>query len=172
MSAVAILAAGSVAAGAAGVSALMVPPTTRLAPRVRPYTIAARARFGRGADAGDLAPPSRPSSSLARLFGPPVLALVHHVGHVLERRTDVALDRSLRQAGFVDVTPDDYRTRMAVQVLVFGAAGAGPASPASAAITPTTMKTPSGPPSGLRDLMTASLSPRPARPARTACRRS
>ena len=31
--------------------------------------------------------------------------------------------RSLRQAGFVDVTPDEYRTRTAVQVLAFGAAG-------------------------------------------------
>jgi Flp pilus assembly protein TadB len=30
----------------------------------------------------------------------------------------------LRQAGFVDVTPDEYRTRMAVQVLAFGAGGA------------------------------------------------
>ncbi len=44
---------------------------------------------------------------------------------MLERRTDAALDLSLRQAGFVDVTPDDYRTRVAVQILAFGAAGAG-----------------------------------------------
>src|SRR5262249_45547423 len=47
------------------------------------------------------------------------------LGRLLERRTDVALARSLHQAGFVDVTPDAYRTRMAVQVLAFGAGGAG-----------------------------------------------
>ncbi len=123
----AAIAIGVVSAGVAavGVAAVLVPPTRRLAPRVRPYTIAARARFGRGADAADLVPSSRSSSSVVRLFGPPVLALVHRVGRMLERRTDGALERSLRQAGFVDVTPDDYRTRMAVQVLVFGAAGAG-----------------------------------------------
>jgi Flp pilus assembly protein TadB len=62
---------------------------------------------------------------VTRLFGPPVLALVHRLGRLLERRTDAALAGSLRQAGFVDVGPDQYRTRMAVQVLAFGAAGAG-----------------------------------------------
>ena len=42
---------------------------------------------------------------------------MQRLGRFLERRTDVALARSLRQAGFIDVTPDEYRTRMAVQVL-------------------------------------------------------
>ncbi len=62
---------------------------------------------------------------MGRLFGPPVVALVQRVGRLLERRTDAALARSLLQAGFVDVTPDDYRTRMALQTLAFGAAGSG-----------------------------------------------
>ena len=122
----AAVAIGMVSAGVAAVggAAVLVPPTRRLAPRVRPYTIGARARFGRGADAADLVAVT-PSSSVARLFGPPVRAFVRRLGRVLERRTDAALDLSLRQAGFVDVTPDDYRTRVAVQTLTFGAAGAG-----------------------------------------------
>ena len=37
---------------AAGAAAVVVPPTRRLAPRVRPYTVTARARLGRGADVG------------------------------------------------------------------------------------------------------------------------
>jgi tight adherence protein C len=123
----AAVAIGVISAGAAavGAAAVLVPPTRRLAPRVRPYTIAARARFGRGADVSDLVPSAAPSSSVARLFGPPFVAVVRRLGRLLERRTDVALARSLRQAGYLDVTPDDYRTRTAVQVLGFGAAGAG-----------------------------------------------
>jgi Flp pilus assembly protein TadB len=121
---------GVLSAGVAtvGIAAAVVPPTRRLAPRVRPYTIATRARFGRGVDATDLATDrvaGASSSTVTRVFGPPLLAVVHRVGRLLERRTDAALERSLQQAGFVDVSPDDYRTRMAVQVLAFGAGGAG-----------------------------------------------
>jgi Flp pilus assembly protein TadB len=114
----------SSAVAAMGIAAMAVPPTRRLAPRIRPYTVAARARFGRGADANDLVPGAA-SSSVTRMFGPPIVALVHRLGRLLERRTDAALARSLRQAGFADVGPDEYRTRMAVQVLAFGAAGSG-----------------------------------------------
>lgn len=123
----AAIAVGVLSAGVAavGVAALAVPPTRRLAPRVRPYTIAARTRFGRGAEAADLVAAPSASSPVARLFGPPVLSLVRRIGRTLERRSDTALDLSLRQAGFVGVTADEYRSRVAVQVLVFGAAGAG-----------------------------------------------
>ncbi len=119
----------SAAVASVGIAAVLVPPTRRLAPRVRPYTIAARARFGRGVDAADLvadfANGATSSSSVVRLFGPPVRGLVQRIGRLLERRTDAVLARSLRHAGFTDVGPDDYRTRMAVQVLAFGAGGAG-----------------------------------------------
>ena len=111
--------------GAAGLAALAVPPTKRLAPRVRPYTITARARFGRGVDPGDLVTAHTPTSTVSRVFGPPFVALVHRLGRLLERRTDAALERSLHHAGFVGVTADEYRARAAVQVLTFGAVGAG-----------------------------------------------
>jgi tight adherence protein C len=115
----------SAGVAAAGIAALIAPPTRRLAPRVRPYTIATRARFGRGADAGDLLTAPMSSSTVTRVFGPPFVALVHRLGRLLERRSDVALVRSLQQAGFLDVSPDEYRTRTAMQVLAFGAAGTG-----------------------------------------------
>lgn len=120
------VAIGMLSAGVAavGVAAVLVPPTRRLAPRVRPYTIGARARFGRGPDAADLMT-STPPSSVRRLFGPPTLALVQRLGRALERRTDGALALTLQQAGLADVSPDEYRSRMAVHVLSFGAAGAG-----------------------------------------------
>jgi Flp pilus assembly protein TadB len=120
------LALGALSAGiaAVGVAAVLVPPTRRLAPRVRPYTVAARARFGRGAEVTDLVASSTSSSTVTRVFGPPVAAMVDRVGRLLERRTDAALGRALHQAGFVDVGPDEYRTRMAVHVLGFGAGGA------------------------------------------------
>jgi tight adherence protein C len=50
---------------------------------------------------------------------------VHRLGRLLERRSDVALAQSLQQAGLLDVSPDEYRTRTAMQVLAFGAAGTG-----------------------------------------------
>ena len=119
--AVGVISAGVAAVGAA---ALVAPPTRRLAPRVRPYTVAVRARFGRGVEVTDLAPAPNAGSSVVRVFGPLAVAAVRRLGRLLERRTDASLGLSLRQAGFVDVTPDQYRSRMAVQVLAFGAAGA------------------------------------------------
>jgi tight adherence protein C len=120
------LALGVLSAGVAavGVAAVVAPPTRRLAPRVRPYTVAARARFGRGAEVTDLVASSPSSSTVTRVFGPPFAAAVHRLGRLLERRTDAALARALRQAGFDDVEPDEYRTRLAVHVLGFGVTGA------------------------------------------------
>jgi hypothetical protein len=123
-----LVAFGCVSAGvaAAGAAALAVPPTQRLAPRVRPYTVLTRARLGRSADAVAIAGPvpDAPAGTVGRLFGPPVRALVDYLGRILERRTDGALQLALRQAGFIGVTPDDYRARMAMQVLLFMSAGA------------------------------------------------
>ena len=57
------------------------------------------------------------------MFGPPGLAGLRRLGAILERRSDASLELQLRQAGYADVTPDEYRSRMAMQVLGFGAAG-------------------------------------------------
>ena len=118
------LACASGALAAAGAAALVVPPTRRLAPRVRPYTVTARARLGREADltATGVGTAST-SGTIVRLFGPPGRVFVARVGRLLERRNDETLALHLRQAGYVDVTPDEYRTRIAIHVLVAALAG-------------------------------------------------
>jgi hypothetical protein len=112
---------------ASGLAGLVVPPTRRLAPRLRPYTMLARARLGQSVDVLTVSGPTPPSIAgpFGRLLGPPLAALFHGVSRVVERRSDDALRLSLAHAGFVDVTPDDYRARVAGQTLLFGGAGAG-----------------------------------------------
>ncbi|HEX4528921.1 MAG TPA: type II secretion system F family protein [Acidimicrobiia bacterium] len=119
------LACASAALAAAGVAALLVPPTRRLAPRVRPYTVTARARLGREADltAAGVGVAST-SGTIVRLFGPPGRAFVARLGRLLERRNDETLALQLRQAGYVDVAPDEYRSRVAVYGLAAALAGA------------------------------------------------
>ena len=120
------LALGCASAGmaAVGAAAVVIPPTRRLAPRVRPYTVAARAQLGRGADPVTAEPTRGDTTTVMRLFGPPLRALVARVGRWFERRSDEALTQHLSHAGYYDVTPDEYRARVALQVLAFGAAGA------------------------------------------------
>jgi hypothetical protein len=112
------------ALAAAGFAGLVVPPTRRLAPRLRPYTLVARARLGHSTDVLAV-PPSVPmvGGAFGRIFGPLITAFVSRASHVVERRSDDALRTALLHAGLFDVMPDDYRARVAVQTLVFGGAG-------------------------------------------------
>jgi Flp pilus assembly protein TadB len=114
----------SAALAAAGAAAVVLPPTRRLGPRVRPYTVASRVRAGHGADTVDLVTVRGSASVVGRVLGPPSTSVVRRVGRFVDRRSDAALELLLRQAGFADVTADEYRTRVALQVLGFGAAGA------------------------------------------------
>ena len=111
---------------AAGTAALVVRPLPRLAPRVRPYTVVARARL-RG-DVDVVAPPPAPvdpgGGTLRRLFLPPLRAAAARIGRVVERRDDASLERSLRQAGYRAVTPADYRARVVSRLTMFAVAGA------------------------------------------------
>ena len=112
------------------VAAVLVPPTRRLAPRVRPYTIVGRVPASGAAPTPPIWSPTSDGrvvvDASCRLFGPPV-ARVRATAR--PRSSNAAPTRRwrarLRQAGFVDVGPDEYRTRMAVHVLAFGAGGAG-----------------------------------------------
>ena len=117
----AVVCGGLLAAGIAGV---LVPPTARLAPRLRPYTLGARARLGRSADLV-----AEPSGALergpfGRLISPPVHAGLERMSRTVERRSDDALRLTLTQAGFFDVSPDDYRARVVGAVVLFSVAGA------------------------------------------------
>jgi tight adherence protein C len=117
VSAIEVIAAGGVAAGAAGVSAIFVRPTTRLAPRVRPYSILARSALGHHDRTIDAPTAPAPRGALNRLFGPPLLAIVTRVGRSAEVHGREQLARLLRQAGEVDGTPDEYRVRQLGEAL-------------------------------------------------------
>lgn len=119
----ALVSGGLVAAGTAG---LIVRPTPRLGPRVRPYTLIARSKLGRSADVLGVTRPAPPSTTatVPRLFGPPLRALVARVGRFVERRSDAHLRLKLRQAGYFDLAPDGYRVRAVGQATAFAAGGA------------------------------------------------
>src|SRR5262245_57039426 len=103
-----------------GAAALMVPPSPRLAPRVRPYSLASRSALGRP----DLRVAVGPGSGvLGRLFGPPLQAVLARTGRALEPRPDEQLARLFRQAGEPDRTPDEYRVRQLGEGLLGAALG-------------------------------------------------
>ena len=126
MSSLDVLAASGVAIGAAGLAAILVPPTTRLGNRVRPYALLSRSSLGhRDAPNGLVAVPLT-GGVLTRLFAPPVVALVRRLPGKGEKRGDDKLARLLRQAGEIDRTPDEYRVRQLGEALLIGVvSGAG-----------------------------------------------
>jgi hypothetical protein len=120
------VAAGGLAVAAAGAAALVVRPATRLGPRVRPYTVAARARSRGALDVAAFAARAgeRTGGPISRFVGPLSRAMTDRVGSLVERRDDEALALALRRAGYVDVAPADYRAGVVGRTLLFGAAGA------------------------------------------------
>jgi tight adherence protein C len=124
--AVLVLAGASAALLCAGVAGLIVKPTPRLAGRVRPYTIVARAGLGRSADVLGVAQPamSARGGTLSRIFLPPLRAFAARVGRLVESRSDEHLRLKLRQAGYHDLTTEEYRIRALGQAALFTAAGA------------------------------------------------
>jgi hypothetical protein len=119
------LAAASAGLLLAGIAGLVLRPRSRLAGRVRPYTLVTRAGLGRSADAfiGTPAPSPLGDGTLGRLFGPPVLAGLRRLGRLVDRHDDAALALQLRQAGWYDLAPDEYRVRAAGRAVVFACAG-------------------------------------------------
>ena len=109
----------------AGVAGLVVRPTPRLAGRVRPYTIVARADLGRSADVLGVAQQSASAHRgiVRMLFWPPMRSLAARVGRLVETRSDDHLRLKLRQAGFHDLTIEEYRIRALGQAALFSAAG-------------------------------------------------
>ena len=126
MSALALtIAAASAGLLLAGVAGMVVRPRSRLAGRVRPYTLVTRADLGRSADAFAIAGPSatQDRTTLGRLFGPPARAALRRIGRLVDRADDASLALRLRQAGWYDVTPDEYRLRAATRAVLFASAG-------------------------------------------------
>lgn len=121
-----MLAASGIGIGVAGLAAIVVPPTSRLGRRVRPYAVLSRSALGHRDAPSALLPTPLSGGVLTRLFGPPLLALIGRVSRSVEQRGDDKLGRLLRQAGEVDRTPDEYRVRQLGEALGVGvASGAG-----------------------------------------------
>lgn len=114
-----VAAALGIGVACAALARLVVPPTPRLAARVRPYTVVARSSLGRSPDVLT-APVVESGGTWRRLFGPPVLAAISRLGRLIEGSSDEQLARRLHQAGVHDVAPEEYRLRRVGQ----GAAGA------------------------------------------------
>jgi tight adherence protein C len=118
------LAAAGVGAGATATAAFLVPPTPRIAPRVRPYSAAARSALGRP----DIGVDVNSTGLLTRLLGPPLRALLARTGRALEPRSDDELTRVLRQAGDAERTPEQYRLRQLSEGTIGGVLGGAAAA--------------------------------------------
>jgi tight adherence protein C len=128
MSPLAVLAACCIATAVVCAARLLVPPTARLAPRVRPYVVASRSALGRPANVRDLEVDATPGGSLAKVFGPPFVAATRRVGRLVESRSDAHLELRLAQAGLAGVSVDEHRVRQASQGAVAAVLGGGAAA--------------------------------------------
>jgi Flp pilus assembly protein TadB len=119
MNVVALIGALAVGGGAAAVASLVVPPTRRLAGRVRPYTLMSRAALGHPPDVAIAR--AVPTTWFSRTFGAPLRLATPVVDRAGDRGDD-RLARLLRQAAIDDMTPEEFRTRQIAEGAVFGAA--------------------------------------------------
>jgi Flp pilus assembly protein TadB len=122
-----LLAAMLAGIAAALFAGILVRPRTRLAGRVRPYTVVSRSLLGRPVEAGAV-PRFSGDSTAARLFGPPVVAVADRFGRLIDSTGEDALRRKLRQAGMLQHLPEtdrvqEYRVRQFL--LAVGGAAAG-----------------------------------------------
>jgi Flp pilus assembly protein TadB len=117
VSSLTLLAASGVGVGAAGLAAIVVPPTSRLARRVRPYALLSRSALGHRDVPSAVVVSPRSGGVLTRLFGPPLAALVGRIGGPADQRGSDKVGRLLRQAGEIDRTPDEYRVRQIGEAL-------------------------------------------------------
>lgn len=115
-----LLAASGVGIGAAGVAAILRPPSSRLARRVRPYAVLSRSSLGHHDAPSSVMPVSASGGVLLRLFGPPLAALIARIGPSADGRGADKLGRLMRQAGEIDRTPDEYRVRQLGEALGIG----------------------------------------------------
>ena len=118
-----VFAGGSAAAMFVGATGLVLRPPSRLARRVRPYTVVARTRLGLPVDVVHRQPPG--ATRTARiLFVTPIAEGLGWLGRIVERRGDTALEAALAHAGLPEVSAADHRTRVAVETCGAAVVGA------------------------------------------------
>lgn len=95
----------------AAIAALLVSPTRRLAPRVRPYTVISRTSLGKSPDVLSVAEPGPliGAGVVGRLFGPMTKSLAARFGRLVEATGDEGMALKLRQAGLYTTLPEDDR---------------------------------------------------------------
>lgn len=109
---------------AASISRMIVKPPRRLSNRVAPFTQSNRSRLGRGADISAIGAldVETSHSALGRMFGPIGHSLADSLGHIIDAGDDDYLRLRLRQAGFLDTSPSQYRLRQLAYTII-GALG-------------------------------------------------
>jgi len=92
---------------------VIVRPARMIGWRMRPYAQLSRTRMGRGADAVAVIAldNSLPDGVLARILGPIGHSLARTLSGLVDAGDDEALRLRLRQAGFLDTSPEQYRMR-------------------------------------------------------------
>lgn len=120
----------------AGVAAI-VPPRRHLDTRVRPYAALSRSRLGTGYADVSVVVLTRTDdrSPFVRVVGPVVQRVADVFGQLVDTSDRPAMANRLRQAGFVDTSPEQYRLRqlagacggltlgVALGMLLFGTPG-------------------------------------------------
>lgn len=142
MTVLAALAALLSAAAAAGLASLLVQPTPRLAPRVRPYSVTSTTALGQRPDGATVAAFSgRGASRRAWTPGSAMASAAAALQRLVDGRGEEALLLRLRQADwYADVPEEDraaeYRMRQLGHTIIWVAvaAGAGAASGRSTAV--------------------------------------
>jgi len=127
---VAVLGALAGGVAIAALAAIVIRPTRRLAPRLRPYTLVSRTTLGRSPDVLAVARPSMVlgGSTLRRLFGPILLAIGERFGSFLDGSSEEAMRLKIRQSGlYSDVAEVDqlaeYRLRQLGSAVLGALAG-------------------------------------------------
>lgn len=105
---------------------LLVPPRRALAGRLRPYAALARSRLGTGYADVSVVSLTRHDTDAAslRVFGPLLQRMAEGLGSLVDAADADTLRSRLRQAGFRDTSPEQYRMRQlayAVAGLALGA---------------------------------------------------
>lgn len=98
---------------AGGLVNLVVPPRRTLTGRLRPYAALARSRLGTGyADVSVVSLTRHDTDAAsARVFGPLLQRLAEGLGGLVDAADSDTLRLRLRQAGFRDTSPEQYRMR-------------------------------------------------------------
>ncbi|MFW2380600.1 MAG: type II secretion system F family protein [Acidimicrobiales bacterium] len=109
----AFFAAAAAAGFASLVSRSLVTPRRLLAGRVRPYAALSRSRLGTGYADVSVATLTRHDdrTAIGRVFGPLLVQWAEQLGSLIDAADHDTLRRRLRNAGFADTDPAQYRMR-------------------------------------------------------------